>query len=173
MNKTAQNTRKATMTASDYFKNLDKVKTIEVVPKNVKLNVYIRDKVVKYHEPQNANKVRHDERINFSGFEYEDKNTLEIMTALASDLAKHLKEDKVYEIHCDPKKRKLMIRTNGAMIFKIFVQKNCYKVHLKNKSDYDNLITDTENVFYQNGFNLPYAYKTDLNTVHSIVDKIA
>ena len=115
-----------------------------------------------------------NEVINFTGFEYDNEETLQIMKKLANDLVNYLDNDKVYEVHCDPKKRKLMIRVNGNMIFKIFVQKNCYKIHLKHKVDFEQFKFINQNeVFYQNGFNLPYAYKTDLDTVHKIVKAIA
>lgn len=182
MKKTTQNTRntatenKRIMSATEYFKTLKDKKTIDVekTAHDAKIGVYIRDKVVNYIPPTNNNKVVHTERINFTGFVYDNEETLQIMKDLANDLVNYLDNDKVYEIHCDPKKRKLMVRVNGNMIFKIFVQKKCYKIHLKHKADFEPFKFVNQNeVFYQNGFNLPYAYKTDLETVHKIVSAIA
>lgn len=61
-------------------------------------------------------------------------------------------------IHADPKKNKLMIRRGNHVLFKVFIQKGGYKIHLKHKDDFKLFGIDAEPT-YQNGFNLPWMIK--------------
>ena len=69
-----------------------------------------------------------------------------------------------------------MVRIDNKLVTKIFVQKKGYKIHLKTKEDFETLQLKNiklEDVFYQNGFNLAYAYKTDEKTLEAICRKLA
>ena len=65
-----------------------------------------------------------------------------------------------FNVHADPKKKKLMVRWSGkAMLFKVFIQRNCLKVHLKTEGAWTECPFEHAAPFFQNGFNLPWAVK--------------
>lgn len=65
-----------------------------------------------------------------------------------------------FNVHADPKKKKLMVRWSGkAMLFKVFIQRNCLKVHLKTEGAWNECPVEHAAPFFQNGFNLPWAVK--------------
>lgn len=65
-----------------------------------------------------------------------------------------------FNVHADPKKKKLMVRWSGkSMLFKVFIQRKGLKVHLKTEDAWKAVPFDHTAPFYQNGFNLPWAVK--------------
>lgn len=65
-----------------------------------------------------------------------------------------------FNVHADPKKKKLMVRWSGkSMLFKVFIQRKGLKVHLKTEDAWKAVPFDHAEPFYQNGFNLPWAVK--------------
>lgn len=90
------------------------------------------------------------------------------LEGLKDAIESHFNENYEWSTHTDPKKKKVMVRWKGSkMLFKVFIQKDKIKVHLKTKEAWEAYSkTNTGNTkiepFYQNGFNLPYAVKMDL-----------
>lgn len=65
-----------------------------------------------------------------------------------------------FNVHADPKKKKLMVRWSGkSMLFKVFIQRKGLKVHLKTEDAWKAVPFEHAEPFYQNGFNLPWAVK--------------
>lgn len=65
-----------------------------------------------------------------------------------------------FNVHADPKKKKLMVRWSGkSMLFKVFIQRKGLKVHLKTEDAWKAVPFEHEAPFFQNGFNLPWAVK--------------
>jgi len=117
----------------------------------------LKNAVTIYHEPE----VTFDNETRTGDFTPELK-------ALA-DIIENATTNPV-SIHADPKKRKLMIRRANKMLFKVFIQKNGYKLHLKHSYDFKAFGIDTEPT-YQNGFNLPYMLKDlSIDTVKMIAE---
>lgn len=86
-------------------------------------------------------------------------NDLEFLAHIVQDAIPEVMRTS-FTIHADPKKKKLMVRWSGkSMLFKVFIQRKCYKVHLKKATDWDIVPFEHGVPFFQNGFNLPWAVK--------------
>lgn len=86
-------------------------------------------------------------------------NDLEFLAHIVQDAIPEVMRTS-FTIHADPKKKKLMVRWSGkSMLFKVFIQRKCYKVHLKKATDWDVVPFEHDVPFFQNGFNLPWAVK--------------
>ena len=86
-------------------------------------------------------------------------NDLEFLAHIVQDAIPDVMRTS-FTIHADPKKKKLMVRWSGkSMLFKVFIQRKCYKVHLKKATDWDVVPFEHDVPFFQNGFNLPWAVK--------------
>lgn len=86
-------------------------------------------------------------------------NDLEFLAHIVQDAIPEVMRTS-FTIHADPKKKKLMVRWSGkSMLFKVFIQRKCYKVHLKKETDWDVVPFEHDAPFFQNGFNLPWAVK--------------
>lgn len=86
-------------------------------------------------------------------------NDLEFLAHIVQDAIPEVMRTS-FTIHADPKKKKLMVRWSGkSMLFKVFVQRKGYKVHLKKATDWDVVPFEHDVPFFQNGFNLPWAVK--------------
>ena len=93
----------------------------------------------------------------------------ETLDALATDIEKWSGD--TVSIHADPKKNKLMVRRGAHVLFKVFIQKGGYKIHLKHKDDFKLFGIEAEPA-YQNGFNLPWMIKgATANTLKTIAEK--
>ena len=86
-------------------------------------------------------------------------NDLEFLAHIVQDAIPEVMRTS-FTIHADPKKKKLMVRWSGkSMLFKVFIQRNCYKVHLKTEEAWNVVPFEHSAPFFQNGFNLPWAVK--------------
>ena len=117
----------------------------------------MKEAVVNYHEPTESIETARTGEFTAT------------LATLATDIEKWSGD--TVSIHADPKKNKLMVRRGSHVLFKVFIQKGGYKIHLKHKDDFKLFGIEAEPA-YQNGFNLPWMIKgATANTLKTIAEK--